>query len=69
MSSSKKCKSHPAVDERGKPILQKTGKPVLRKSYSILQDDFFNAMRDAGYTNVERGERGSSEDHLTVAPS
>ena len=67
VSSSKKWKSHPALDEQGMPILQKNGKPVLRKSYSVLQDDFFNAMRAAGYTDVERGERGSSEEHLTVA--
>lgn len=67
VSSSKKWKSHPAVDEQGKPTLQKNGKPVLRKSYSVLQDDFFQHMRDAGYTDVERGERGSSEEHLTVA--
>ena len=66
VSSSKKWMSHPAVDEQGKPILQKNGKPVLRKSYSVLQDDFFSAMRAAGYTDVERGERGSSEEHLTV---
>ena len=67
VSSSKKWKSLPAVDEQGRPILQKNGKPVLRKSYSVLQDDFFNAMRAASYTDVERGERGSSEEHLTVA--
>ena len=67
VSSSKKWKSHPAVNEHGMPILQKNGKPVLRKSYSVLQDDFFNAMRAAGYTDVERGERGSTEEHLTVA--
>ena len=35
-------------------------------SYSVLQDDFFNFMRNAGYTDVERGERGSTEEHLTV---
>ena len=67
VSSSKKWKSLPAVDEQCRPILQKNGKPVLRKSYSVLQDDFFNAMRTAGYTDVERGERGSTEEHLTVA--
>ena len=39
---------------------------MLRKSYSVLQDDFFAAMRKAGYDDVERGERGSSEEHLTV---
>lgn len=66
VSSSKKWQSHPALDENGQPILQKNGKPVLRKSYSILQDDFFNAMRAAVYDDVERGERGSSEEHLTV---
>lgn len=66
VSSSKKWLSKPALDERGAPILQKNGKPVLRKSYSVLQDDFFQAMRNAGYTDVERGERGSSEEHLTV---
>lgn len=67
VSSSKKWKSRPAMAEQGKPILQKNGKPVLRKSYSVLQDDFYNAMCAAGYTDVERGERGSSEEHLTVA--
>lgn len=66
VSSSKKWLSKPALDERGAPILQKNGRPVLRKSYSVLQDDFFQAMRSAGYTDVERGERGSSEEHLTV---
>ena len=66
VSSSKKWLSKPALDEQGAPILQRNGKPVLRKSYSVLQDDFFRAMRNAGYTDVERGERGSSEEHLTV---
>lgn len=66
VSSSKKWLSKPALNEQGEPILQKNGKPVLRKSYSALQDDFFQAMRNAGYADVERGERGSSEEHLTV---
>ena len=66
VSSSKKWLSKPAVDDAGNPILQKNGKPVLKKSYSQLQDDFFNHMRDAGYEDVERGERGSTEEHLTV---
>ena len=42
------------------------GKKILKSSYSVLQDDFFNFMRAAGYTDVERGERGSTEEHLTV---
>lgn len=66
VSSSKKWISKPAVDENGTPVLQKNGKPVLKKSYSVLQDDFYEYMRKAGYDDVQRGERGSSEEHLTV---
>ena len=66
VSRSKKWASKPLLDDAGKPVLQKNGKPVLKKSYSVLQDDFFNYMKAAGYTDVERGERGSTEEHLTV---
>ena len=66
VSMSKKWDSKPALDENGTPILSAKGKPVLKKSYSVLQDDFFQYMRDAGYDDMERGERGSSEEHLTV---
>ena len=67
VSMSKKWISKPAIDaETGEPLLTSKGKPVLKKSYSVLQDDFFQYMCDAGYTDVERGERGSSEEHLTV---
>ena len=66
VSRSKKWASKPLLDESGKPVLQKNGKPVLKKSYSVLQDNFFNFMRAAGYTDIERGERGSTEEHLTV---
>ena len=64
---SKKWASKSILDEAtGEPLCTAKGKPVLRKSYSVLQDDFFEHMRSAGYDNVERGERGSSEEHLTV---
>ncbi len=63
---SKKWESKTALDEQGKPILSAKGKPVLRKSYSVLQDDFYRHMKEAGYDDIERGERGSSEEHLTV---
>ena len=63
---SKKWDSKLALDKNGEPILSAKGKPVLKKSYSVLQDDFFQYMREAGYDDVERGERGSSEEHLTV---
>lgn len=67
VSMSKKWASKPAVDEvSGKPLKTKDGKPVLKKSYSVLQDEFFQAIQKAGYTDLQRGERGSSEDHLTV---
>lgn len=66
VSMSKKWDSKPVLDENGEPLLTKNGKKVLKESYSVLQDDFYNAMRSAGYTDVERGERGSSEEHLTV---
>lgn len=66
VSRSKKWISKPALDADGNPILQQNGKPVLKKSYSVLQDDFFNFMRSAGYSDIERGERGSTEEHLTV---
>ena len=66
VSMSKKWDSKPALDENGQELRSKSGKPVLKKSYSVLQDDFFNHMRAAGYADVERGERGSSEEHLTV---
>lgn len=66
VSRSKKWASNPAMDEFGAPILQKNGKPVLKKSYSVLQDDFYQHMVAAGYTDIERGEVGSTEEHLTV---
>ena len=66
VSRSKKWESKVALDEQGNPLLTSTGKKVLRTSYSVLQDDFFHYMRNAGYTDVERGERGSAEEHLTV---
>lgn len=66
VSMSKKWDSKPVLDENGEPMLTKNGKVVLKKSYSVLQDDFFQDMLAAGYVDVERGERGSSEEHLTV---
>jgi predicted nuclease with TOPRIM domain len=66
VSRSKKWDSKPVLDENGNPTLNEKGKKILKSSYSVLQDDFFNFMRAAGYTDVERGERGSTEEHLTV---
>lgn len=66
VSRSKKWASKPALDAEGKPLLNTKGKQILKSSYSVLQDDFFHFMRSAGYLDVERGERGSTEEHLTV---
>jgi len=35
-------------------------------SYSLLQDRFFEHMREKGFTDFERGERGSTAEHLSV---
>lgn len=47
-------------------MLNAKGKTVLKSSYSVLQDDFFRFMHSSGYEDIERGERGSTEEHLTV---
>lgn len=66
VSRTKKWDSKQAVDENGELMFDAKGKKVLRPSYSVLQDDFYNFMHNAGYTDLQRGERGSSEEHLTV---
>ena len=35
-------------------------------SYTLLQDRYFEHMRDARFTDFERGERGSTAKHLSV---
>ena len=66
VSRSKKWESRQAVDENGEPMVTSTGKKILKKSYSILQDDFYEHMVVAGYMDIQRGERGSTEEHLSV---
>ena len=58
ISHSKKWASQKVTDEEGKTHLV--------KSYSLLQDRFFEHMRDAGFEDFERGERGSTAQHLSV---
>jgi septal ring factor EnvC (AmiA/AmiB activator) len=36
-------------------------------SYSLLHDHFYNHMTEAGFTGFERGERGSTAEHLEVS--
>ena len=64
VSHSKKWKNSPVLDEQGKPVLSAKGKPQYVKSYSILQDQLFEHMTAAGFTDFQRGERGSTAEHL-----
>jgi len=56
----------PKVGKDGEPILTKNGKQAFVNSYSLLQDRFFEHMKTAGFTDIERGERGSTAEHLEV---
>ena len=66
ISHSKKWVSNtPAQDEQGQPILKANGKPMYRKSYSILQDQVFDYLKEKGFRDFERGIPGSTAEHLT----
>ena len=58
ISHSKKWASQKITDENGHT--------QIIKSYSLLQDRFFAHMRNAGFADFERGERGSTAEHLSV---
>lgn len=45
--------------------MNSNGKPVYHASYSILQDKFYEYMKDAGFEGFDRGERGSTAENLT----
>jgi len=66
ISHSKKWKSDiPLIDEKGNSLLRKNGKPMFRASYSILQDELFNHMTEKRFKGFQRGEYGSTAEHLT----
>ena len=66
ISHSKKWKSDiPLTDEKGNPLFRKNGKTMFRASYSILQDELFNYMTERGFKGFQRGEYGSTAEHLT----
>ena len=52
ISHSKKWQSSPVLDEFGEPMCTKTGKIILKKSYSVLQDQYHDAMFAAGYAST-----------------
>ena len=66
VSHSKKWPMVPMTNEQGQPVLKKNGKPRLVSSYSLLQTEFFEHMRQAGFTDFERGIKGSDAEHLNV---
>ena len=66
VSMNKKWASKPAIGDDGKPIKTAAGKTIFKPSYTVLQDKFFTHMKSAGYTDLERGERGSTDEHLAI---
>jgi hypothetical protein len=45
---------------------ERDGKMVTLNSYSFLQDRYYGHMKAAGFDGFERGERGSTTEHLEV---
>lgn len=66
VSHSKKWSPRKEIDEQGRPLYREDGKLVLTNSYSLLQDFFFEQMQKAGYTDLERGQRASTIEHLSA---
>jgi myosin heavy subunit len=58
ISHSKKWPKIKTADEKGKTRFV--------NSYSFLQDRYFEHMKSAGFDGFERGERGSTAEHLDV---
>ena len=53
------------LDDNGEPVFRKNGQPKYRPSYSVLQDELFDYMQEHGYKDFQRGERGSTVEHLS----
>jgi DNA repair exonuclease SbcCD ATPase subunit len=50
----------------GRTPVERNGKTFKINSYSLLQDRYFEHMKAAGFEGFERGERGSTTEHLDV---
>ena len=46
--------------------IERNGKTYTVNSYSLLQDRYHEHMRAMGFDGIERGERGSTAEHLDV---
>ncbi|MDR1736769.1 MAG: plasmid recombination protein [Oscillospiraceae bacterium] len=66
VSHSKKWPKTMKLDDNGEVMRTAKGKTILLNAYSRLQDHFHDHMKEAGFTDFERGERGSTAEHLTV---
>ena len=66
VSHSKKWPKLKQLVENGEVKRNEKGKAILVNSYSLLQDHFYEHMKEAGYLGFERGERGSTAEHLSV---
>jgi len=66
VSHSKKWPKHKQLDENGEVKRNDKGKAILVNAYSLLQDHFHDHMKEAGFLGFERGERGSTAEHLTA---
>jgi len=45
--------------------VERDGKTIILNAYSLLQDRFYEHMRAAEFEGFERGERGSTREHLS----
>jgi hypothetical protein len=66
VSHSKKWPKLKQLDEHGEVKRNAKDKAILVNAYSLLQDRFYEHMREAGFLGFERGERGSTAEHLSV---
>jgi len=65
VSHSKKWPRLTQTDENGEVLRNQKGKAILVNSYSLLQDRFFEHMKDAGFQDFERGKYKSTAKHLS----
>ena len=67
INNSKKWPSlSPETDNNGNVLLRQNGKPLYARSYSILQDEIFQYLRDKGYADIERGVKGSTAANIPL---
>ena len=66
VSHSKKWSKLKQLDENGEIKRNAKGKQILVNACSLLQDHFYEHMREAGFLDFERGERCFTVENLSV---